>query len=213
MLKAPKVPGRVGEGTLASSNLGRSFMRFWSLRLLFLPSLLVMAGCQVTPSTLPMAEPSPAADCRWSMAGVPPQEILRRAVTVLEADGFLIRHTHLALGLVSAERSQVLSGYGDFDDPWGRHGFFGGFGVGGGRGGFSTGAMVGFGGGFGGINREATRIERVSLAAGSDAVRVSRDLRLFDWRGDLLESRTASDADFCRELRRDIDSLPSGGRS
>jgi hypothetical protein len=183
-------------------------MRFW-----LLPLLLVITGCQVTPATLPMAEPSPAADCRWSTEVASPQGILRRAVTVLEADGFLIRHTNLALGLVSAERSQVLSGYGDFDDPWGRHGFFGSYGVGGGRGGFSSGVMVGFGGGVASINREATRIERVSLAAGSDTVRVTRDLRLFDWRGDLLESRTASDADFCRRLRRDIEAIPTGGPS
>ncbi len=188
-------------------------MRLWSLRFWFLPLLLVLAGCQVTPSTLPMAEPSPSADCRWSMAGDAPQEILRRAVMVLEADGFLVRHTNLALGLVSAERSQVLPGYGDFDDPWDRRGFFGSFGVGGGRGGFSSGVMVGIGGGFGSISREATRLERVSLAAGSDEVRVTRDLRLFDWRGDLRESRTASDADFCRRLRRDIDAIPTGGRS
>lgn len=187
------------------------------MRLWLLPFLLVMAGCQVTPSTLPMAEPSPAAECRWSMADVAPQEMLRRAVTALEADGFLVRHTNLALGIVSAERSQVLSGYGDFDDSWDRHGFFGSYGVGGGRGGFSTGLMVGigggFGGGFGGINREATRIERVSLVVGSDDVRVTRDLRLFDWRGDLQESRTASDADFCLRLRSDIDAIPGGGFS
>lgn len=188
-------------------------MRLWILRLLFLPSLLVMAGCQVTPSTLPRAEPSPAADCRWSMAGAPPQELLRRAVTVLEGDGFLIRHTNLALGLVSAERSQVLSGYGDFDDPWDRHGVFGSFGVAGGRGGFSSGVMVGIGGGVGSIGREATRIERVSLAARGDEVQVTRDLRLFDWRGDLRESRTASDADFCRQLRRNIEASSSGGHS
>lgn len=36
-------------------------MRAWLLWLL--PGLLV--GCQMTPSTLPVAEPAPAAECRW----------------------------------------------------------------------------------------------------------------------------------------------------
>lgn len=75
-------------------------------------------------------------------------------------------------------------------------------GVGGGRGGFSTGLMIGFGGGVGSVTRDATRLERVSLVADADWVRLTRDIQVIDWRGDLRETRSASDADFCLRLRQ-----------
>lgn len=177
-------------------------MRPW-----LLPLLLVLAGCQTVPSTLPVAEPPPAAACRWPAEGAAPREVLRRAVTALEQDGFLIRHTALAPAVVSAERTRVLPGYGGRYDDWERHGMFGGVGIGGGRGRVAGGMMIGFGG-VGSVTRDATQLERVSLLAGDETIRVSRDIQLIDWRGELLEARSASTDDFCGRLR---DAMATGG--
>lgn len=147
-----------------------------------------LAGCQAAPSRLPEAEPPPAAACRWaSPAG------LARVVAALEAEGFVIRHTEASLGLVSAERSRRVVFHGAPEPDiflLGRHGPLGG------------GVLVG--GGLGVLDDEASEIERVSVVVGGATVRVSRDLRLFDWRGELRRARTASDAGFCRELREAI---------
>lgn len=179
-------------------------MRLWRLPCV-LVTVLLLAGCQTPPSTLPVSEPGPAAECRWSVGDRAAQPLMRAAVDALESAGFLIRHTDLALGLVSAERTRVLPGYGDRHDGWGARGMFGGIGIGGGRGGVSSGVMVGFGG-VGSMAHDATRLERVSLLAGSDEVRVSRDIQVIDWRGELAESRSASTAEFCQRLRAAIES-------
>lgn len=171
-------------------------MRPWPL--LF---MLALAGCQTVPATLPMAEPPPAAACRWPAAAEPPGEILRRAVVALEDDGFLIRHTATAPALVSAERTRILPGYGDRYDDWERHGVFGGIGLGGGSGGIGGGVMIGFGG-VGSLTRDATQLERVSLLVSGSEVRVSRDLQIIDWRGELVETRSASTEAFCSDLHR-----------
>lgn len=172
---------------------------------------LLLAGCQVAPTTLPAAEPRPAAACTWPLEEQAPRALLRAAVTALEAEGFLIRHTDLDLGLVSAERSRILPGYGDrhdgWDSRWEGRGVFGGLGIGGGRGGVSSGVMIGFGG-VGSLTRDATQLERVSLLAGDGEVRVSRDIQVIDWRGELAEARSASTTEFCQRLR---DVIESGG--
>ncbi|WP_445158666.1 hypothetical protein [Halomonas sp. E14] len=175
-------------------------MRLWWLT----PWLIMLAGCQAAPSVLPAAEPRPAPECRWEAGDTPAPDWVRRALTALENEGFVVRHTALGLGLVSADRTQVLPAYGDFHDDWEGSGFYGGYGVGvgGGRGGFSTGLMIGFGGGVGSVTRDATRLERVSLVADADWVRLTRDIQVIDWRGDLRETRSASDADFCLRLRQ-----------
>lgn len=178
-------------------------MRLWRLPCV-LVTVLVLAACQTTPSTLPAAEPRPAAECHWSVGDRAPQTLMRAAVDALEAEGFLIRHTDLALGLVSAERTRILPGYGDRHDRWESRGMFGGFGIGGGRGGVSSGVMIGFGG-VGSLTQDATQLERVSLLAGDGEVRVSRDIQVIDWRGELAESRSASSAEFCQRLREAIE--------
>lgn len=186
-------------------------MHPWRLpleRIIVLGMVLMVAGCQTTPSTLPVAEPRPAAECRWTIGDGATQPLVRAAVGALEADGFLIRHTDLALGLVSAERTRILPGYGDRYDRWESHGMFGGIGIGGSRGGVSSGAMIGFGG-VGSLTRDATQLERVSLLAGDGEVRVSRDIQVIDWRGELAEARSGSSAAFCRGLR---DAIEAGGR-
>lgn len=169
---------------------------------------LLLAGCQTVPSTLPVAEPRPAAACSWPLGEQAPRALLGDAVAALEAEGFLIRHTDLALGLVSSERTRILPGYGDRYDRWDRRGVFGGIGIGGGRGGVSSGVMIGFGG-VGSLTRDATQLERVSLLAGEGEVRVSRDIQVIDWRGELAEARSASTTEFCQRLRGAIE---AGGR-
>ena len=171
-------------------------MRPWRLpleRIIVLGIVLVLAGCQTVPSTLPVAEPRPAAACSWPLGEQAPRALLGDAVAALEAEGFLIRHTDLALGLVSAERTRILPGYGDRYDRWDRRGVFGGIGI----------------GGVGSLTRDATQLERVSLLAGEGEVRVSRDIQVIDWRGELVEARSASTTEFCRGLR---DAIEAGGR-
>ena len=178
-------------------------MRRWLLWLL--PG--VLAGCQMTPTTLPVAEPAPAAECRWAAA---PGDDLPRVITALEAEGFVVRHTDASLGLVSADRARTTIYH---DNGIERLPRIGGFVRGGSGGHIGTGVMLGMGGGFGPGIDEATRAERVSVVVDEQEVRVSRDIRLIDWRGDLRESRSASDADFCRDLRRALRAVPAGEAS
>ncbi|MCG6659727.1 hypothetical protein HOP52_18415 [Halomonas campisalis] len=168
-----------------------------------MPILLVLAGCETTPSALPAAEPSPAAECRWEAGEVSSVEWVRRAAAVFEGEGYEVRHTDPALGVISVERRRRVPGYGDPYDSWSRPTWFGSYGVGRG-GGFSTGVMVGFGS-VGYMRGDATRLERVSLVADGQAVRISRDIQVIDWQGDQRESRSASDADYCRQLREALE--------
>ncbi|QHC51692.1 hypothetical protein EKK97_21670 [Billgrantia tianxiuensis] len=69
-------------------------MRLWWM----IPGLALLAGCQATPTTLPSAEPRPAAECRWEAGDVEPREWVRRALDALEAEDFVVRDTELALG-------------------------------------------------------------------------------------------------------------------
>lgn len=177
-------------------------MRRWLLWLL--PG--VLAGCQVAPTTLPVAEPAPAAECHWA-AG--PGDDLSRMITALEAEGFVVRHTDVSLGLVSADRARTTIYH---DNGVERLPGLGGFLSGGSGGRLGAGVMLGLGGVGPGID-EATRAERVSVMIDEQEVRVSRDIRLIDWRGDLRESRSASDADFCRDLRRALRAVPAGRAS
>ena len=173
-------------------------MRLWWW---MMPGLVLLAGCETTPSVLPSAEPRPAAECRWETEGIEAREWVRRALDALEAQDFVVRDTELALGVVSAERTRTIPGYGDRYDDWERTGFFGGFGLGRGRG-VSTGVMIGFGGAGGSITQDATQLERVSVVADEGWVRVSRDIQVIDWRGELRETRSGSDSAFCGTLRQ-----------
>ncbi|MBS9403871.1 hypothetical protein KG088_09530 [Halomonas sp. TRM85114] len=183
-------------------------MRHWPLSLMLVVGLPVLAGCQTSPSTLPVAEPAPSAECRWSSDTASVRDRMRRAMTALEAEGFTVRDTDPVLGLVSAERARILHGSAGLYDTWERTSLFGGYGGFGGRGGFSGGISVGLGGGYGGVSRDATRLERVSLVAAEEVTRVSRDSQLIDWRGEVHETRSASDADFCRRLREAMQAMP-----
>ncbi|MGQ7248784.1 hypothetical protein ACUN9Y_15785 [Halomonas sp. V046] len=164
---------------------------------------LAMAGCQATPTDLPQAQPAVSTSCEWSPA--PGSVAMTDVVAALERRDFLVRDTDAALGVVSAERVERAT-YHNADAVRPQ---LGGFVLGGsgGRVGGGVGVGVGFGGGgWGGWGTidDATRVERVSVALDAERIRVTRDIRLFDWRGDLRESRTASDSEFCVALRNDL---------
>lgn len=167
---------------------------------------VALAGCQATPTSLPMAEPDPAAECHWSI--IPGSLDLNDVATALEKRDFLIRDTDTDLGVVYAEHAERAI-YHNADAIRPRVGI----GIGVGRG-VSVGSGVGVGfGGWGWGMDDATRIERVSVALSDSEVRVSRDIRLFDWNGDLREFRSASDANFCVALRQDMTPMNSSGSS
>lgn len=168
-------------------------MRVWILVLF----LAVLVGCQTPPSTLPQAEPPPDAACRWPAPEGARNATLEAVASVLEEEGFLIRHTDTGLGLVSAERIRRTLYHYHGIDPWPR---MGGYVLGGSGGHVSTGVLLGVGAGMNPVTDEATRVERVSVVVDEQMLRVTRDLRLFGWRGDMVESRTASDGEFCRRL-------------
>ena len=152
-----------------------------------------LAGCQALPSQLPVAEPPPSEACHWPRGDDVPPITLAGAVAALEDDDFLIRHTETTLGLVSAERSRRTLFHGVPEPDI--------FLLGASRGGGGHRVLIGGGAGFGLLDDEATEIERVSVVIGEATVRVTRDIRLFDWRGEPRRSRTASDDAFCRGLR------------
>ncbi|WP_083007064.1 hypothetical protein [Halomonas sp. GT] len=175
--------------------------------------LLILTGCQAVPDRLPQAEPAPSAACYFpsgqsgqvtSQLGGATQslEVLTQSIAVLEAWGFELEATDTDLGLVTASRQRDLIGYYDpYDNDFG-YGrsmrVFGGFGLG--RGGSSIG--LGVGGGFGGgFRHQPVEVERVSLLARDGHIRLSRDIRRFDHLGDLRESYSASNDDFCQRFQ------------
>ncbi|MFC3283286.1 hypothetical protein [Litchfieldella rifensis] len=170
-------------------------MRVWVLSM-----AVWLAGCASGPATLPEDMSPPAAECRWEqqLAGAEANEPV---VAALEAQGFTIRDTNSDLGLVSAERTRVIYGYHRYYDPWPYGGWYGFYGLGS-RHYMGGGIGLGFGTSVGG---SAQRQERVSVVADGEWVQVSRDVRVVDIDGVTRESYTASDADFCRELRTTID--------
>ncbi|RUR36989.1 hypothetical protein [Vreelandella populi] len=175
-----------------------------------LTCLLALAGCQATPDRLPQAEPAPSATCYFPSSSANTQAVLRQSVAVLTEWGFELDSTDTSLGLVSASREKALHGYYDpYDNAYG-YGrgmrMFGGFGIGRGSG---IGIGLGFGGG---LNHQPIEVERVSLLVGDRDVRISRDLRRYDHSGDLRESYSASNDDFCRRFQAVLQqtSTPAG---
>ena len=165
--------------------------------------LLALAGCQTVPDRLPQAEPAPAAACYFPTGQSASDEtlsVLTESIDVLEAWGFSLETTDTELGLVSASRERELIGYYDrYDYDYGYgSGFrlFGGFGIG-------RGVGIGVGGSFGpGFGQQPIEVERVSLLARDGHLRISRDIRRFDHLGDLRESYSASNDDFCGRFQK-----------
>lgn len=175
-----------------------------------LTCLLVLAGCQAVPDRLPQAEPAPAASCYFPInaparaeSALEASTALKTSVDVLTEWGFTLTSTDTTLGLISASRERALHGYYDpYDNAYG-YGrgmrVFGGLGFG--RGG-GSGIGIGMGSGFGGgIGQQPVEVERVSLLVNNDHVRISRDVRRFDHVGDMRESYSASNDDFCQRFQ------------
>ncbi|WP_249975927.1 hypothetical protein [Vreelandella olivaria] len=172
--------------------------------------VLLLAGCQTVPDRLPQAEPVPAAACYFPAGSASTNiDLVSQSVAVLEEWGFKLDSTDTALGLVSASRQRELVGYYDpYDNAYG-YGrgmrMFGGVGLG--RG---SGIGLGFGGG---IGQQPVEVERVSLLVTDGYVRISRDIRRFDHLGDLRESYSASNDDFCQRFQSAFAQTPATGRA
>lgn len=177
-----------------------------------LTCLLALAGCQVVPDRLPQAEPAPAASCYFPATH---ERALEASVEVLTEWGFTLNSTDTSLGLISASRERPLHGYYDpYDDAY-SYGrgmrLFGGLGIG--RGGSGVGFGMGGVGFGGGVGQQPVEVERVSLLVDDAHIRISRDIRRFDHWGDLRESYSASNDDFCQRFQTSFgQTAPATGR-
>lgn len=169
----------------------------------------LLAGCQAVPDRLPKADPAPAASCYFPIGSTETVdnnvELVSQSVAVLEEWGFKLDSTDTALGLISASRQRDLVGYYDpYDYAYG-YGrgmrVFGGVGLG-------RGAGIGLGFG-GGIGQQPVEVERVSLLVDEGHVRIARDIRRFDHLGDLRESYSANNQDFCQRFQSALAQAPA----
>ncbi|MBF8222926.1 hypothetical protein [Halomonas sp. 328] len=172
------------------------------MRIIWLFGLALLAGCATAPGSLPPATP-PAAACQWQWPDAERGERLARVAEALEAQGFTLRDTDMALGLISAERSERIGYYADpYDRPVG--GFSGiGFGIGVGIG---RGTVIGY---RQPVLREALRGERVALVASPDGwVRVTRERWQQEAGGPSRRLVLGDEASFCDALRRAGEEAP-----
>ncbi|WP_144076842.1 MULTISPECIES: hypothetical protein [Salinicola] len=164
----------------------------------------VLSGCQSmgapAPTSMAGGNALPAA-CRWPASG-DSLERLRATRDALESQGYAILDTDATLGLVSAERKTAQPGLGAVNSPFGRTGFWGGFGLGG-RNGYSLGVFQNFGGGY---NTDPVQIERVSVVTPDTTTLVDRDSVVVDYNGYLIDARSYNQPSFCQQLHDDIQS-------
>ncbi|WP_110677072.1 MULTISPECIES: hypothetical protein [Salinicola] len=172
------------------------------------------SGCQSLATPAPLAanrsDSLPAA-CQWPATGETLAR-LRATRQALEQQGYQVLDTDAKLGLVSAERRTAQPGLGAVDSPFGRTGFWGGFGLGGGHG-YSLGVFQGFGGGY---NTDPVQIERVSVVTPEATTFVDRDSVVVDHNGYLIDARSYNQPGFCAQLRQSIESrlaAPAAGVS
>ena len=164
---------------------------------------LLLAGCASGPAHLPQPSDSPAPACQWEADDAGSLGYLRRVIAALEADDFVIVETEAQLGLVTAQQSRLLAGYGaPWYEPWpfGLSGFFGL-----GRGHHSAGMAINLNRSFG---VDPTQVERVSVVARDTQVRATRDIQIVEADGRLRSSQVATSDEFCRELRDAISRQP-----
>ncbi|SOC53558.1 hypothetical protein SAMN05421509_102422 [Chromohalobacter canadensis] len=176
--------------------------------LLLVAAILGLGGCQSLASYDPLgrdvASPLPDA-CQWSAQGDAEARV-RATADALETQGYRIEQTEVALGLVSAERAKAQPGLGAVDrPPWGRSGFWGYYGMGS-RHGYSLGYSQRFGG-------DPVRLQRISVVAAEGVVRVTRDSRVVDANGYLIDARPDNSTAFCAALHDDIDARMREGSS
>lgn len=162
---------------------------------------LLLAGCQSNPAQVPAAQEAPHASCDWELPGGFPPMTVTQVAEALENEGFEVRAAESGIGLVSAERSSPTV----YRNRYAARPSLGGFVLGGSGGGFSSGVGISIGmDGMGRDNHEredATLVEQVSVRMDGRQMQISRDMRIFGWRGELKESRAGSDAAFCQSLR------------
>jgi len=170
---------------------------------------MLLAGCASGPPRLPDHANLPAAACQWTAPEAGSFDYLRRVITALEADDFVIVESEARLGLVTAQRSRILAGYGmpGYQPlPFGLSGFFG---LGGGH--HSAGMAINLNRSFG---DDPTQVERVSVLARDAQVKTTRDIQVVEADGRLRSGRVVASDEFCRALHEAIDRLsdlqPSG---
>ena len=165
--------------------------------------LAMLTGCQALSAPEPTSSMGgnalPSA-CRWPATG-DSLERLWATRDALESQGYAILDTDATLGLVSAERKTAQPGLGAVESPFGRTGFWGGFGLGG-RNGYSLGVFQNFGGGY---NTDPVQIERVSVVTPEQTTLVDRDSVVVDYNGYLIDARSYNQPSFCQQLRQEID--------
>lgn len=166
-------------------------------------TMLALAGCQASPDSRSQAEAPPAKECHFAYATKTTsiEQMMRQSVNVLDELGFTLRSADGSLGIISARRDRPLRDYDDGFDTRGLLGglsMFGGFG-GGGSSTFGLGIGTRLGSERSGVARE---VEDVTLVVDETTVRIARDIRRFDGRGNLREAYSASDAPFCQQLQK-----------
>lgn len=168
-----------------------------------LVSLLIVAlsGCQTAPDQKTQAVSVPAMECRFAYGQADTVSIMRKSINVLEEEGFTLRSTDSALGVISAWRERPLNKQ---DDRIDERGFFSGLSVFGGIGsGGSSRFGLGVGTQLGGDRRaNALQIEDVSLVVDDMAVQITRDVRIIDSQGRLRDAYNASNTAFCEPLQQ-----------
>ncbi|WP_157956847.1 hypothetical protein [Salinicola aestuarinus] len=165
----------------------------------------LLAGCQSLSSPSPVSPQGSGAlppACQWPASGDDRLERLRATREVIEARGYVILDTDVTLGVVSAERRTRQPGLGAVDSPFGRTGFWGGFGIGG-RGGYGVGISQGFGSGY---DRDPIQVERLSVSTPAAVTYVDRDSVVVDRNGYLIDARSYNHQGLCSELRQAIES-------
>lgn len=163
--------------------------------------IIVLSGCQTSPDSRSLAVSVPDEACRFAHGQTDIAPFMRNSIRVLEDEGFTLRSTDSALGVISAWRESSLH---DHDERFNDHGFLSGFRV---FGGFGSGGSSTFGLGIGtqiGADRyaNALKIEDVSLVVDDMVVEITRDVRLFDSQGRLRDAYNASHAAFCEKLQQ-----------
>ncbi|MDI4639143.1 MULTISPECIES: HPF/RaiA family ribosome-associated protein [Halomonadaceae] len=161
---------------------------------------VLLAGCASGPPRLPDHSDPAAAACQWTAPEAGSLRYLRRVIAALEADDFVIVESEVRLGLVTAQRSRILAGYGmpGYQPLFGLSGFFG---LGGHR---STGMAISLNRSFG---DDPTQVERVSVLARDTQVSLTRDLQIVEADGRLRSGRVVASEEFCRTLHEAIDRL------
>ncbi|MFC0269549.1 hypothetical protein [Kushneria aurantia] len=163
---------------------------------------LTLAGCVASPSSSPLAlEPGTS----WRLCTLTPEgsriEQIEAISAALEADGYEVVNTDVALGLVSAQRTRLRPGLGAVETPFGGPMWRLGFGRG-----------IRYGGvGYGlqdpwwGFRDDPRSVERVSASAAGEGYNVVKSITTLSADGYVIDARDATNDAFCRQLSQAVD--------